>query len=157
MLIPVNLPACPVLLTVQLPLFTLGQVPVVCSHIRLFLVLDVLLAILQMRSLTRCQRAVPLAIRDRFCWFSSRPFTSFTRGCPGSYVPGPAPEVLFCGCATAAPTNIKPPVARTKSDFLILFAMQNLTLASQFSFAILRPPITKGLVRPRRTEIGNPF
>jgi len=64
MLILVDLPAGSVLLTVELVLLGLGEVPVVRSHISFLLVLDVLFAILQMRSLTGRERAVLYAVGD---------------------------------------------------------------------------------------------
>ena len=64
MLILVNAIAHVVLLLVELPLLTLGQVTVMSSHVSLLLVLDVLLPILNPRGLARCQGTVLDTIRD---------------------------------------------------------------------------------------------
>src|SRR5579871_5398631 len=63
-LVFVDLPAGAVLLAVQLPLLALGQVTVVSGHVGLLLILNVLLASLETRSLPWSQRAVLLAVGD---------------------------------------------------------------------------------------------
>lgn len=64
MLVSVDLPAGLVLFLVEAPLFALGQVTIVGSHIRFLLVLGPLLAVFQMRRLSGRQRAVLIAVGD---------------------------------------------------------------------------------------------
>jgi len=64
MLVFVDLLARTILFLVELFLFALGQVTVVGSHIRFFLVLDVLFFVLHTRSLSRRHGAVLDAVRD---------------------------------------------------------------------------------------------
>jgi hypothetical protein len=65
MFVFIDLPARPVLFAVELFLLALGQVTVVSGHIGLLLVLNILFAILQTRSLARRQRAILDAIRHQ--------------------------------------------------------------------------------------------
>ena len=62
LLVSVDLPAGLILLLVELPLLGLGQMTIVSGHISLLLVVDLLLPISQVSSLSRRQGAVPLAI-----------------------------------------------------------------------------------------------
>ena len=64
MLVFVDLPAGTVLLPIELSLFSLGQVTVVGSHVRFFLVLNMLFLVLHARGLSRRHGAIPLAVRD---------------------------------------------------------------------------------------------
>ncbi len=64
MLVFVNLLAGFVLFFVELLLLGFGQVTIVSGHVGFFLVVDVLLAIFQMRSLPRGQSTVLFAIGD---------------------------------------------------------------------------------------------
>jgi hypothetical protein len=64
MLVFVDLLAGAILFAVELSLFSLGEVTVVGSHIRFFLVLDVLFPVLHTRGLSRRHGAVPLAVGD---------------------------------------------------------------------------------------------
>ena len=64
MLVFVDLPAGLVLFLVKPPLLAFSQVTVVGSHVRFLLVLGPLLAIFQMRRLSRRQRPVLIAVGD---------------------------------------------------------------------------------------------
>jgi len=64
MFVLIDLPAGTVLLPVNLPLLALGQVAIVSSHVSFLLVVDMLFAIFQMRSLARRQRTVLFSVRN---------------------------------------------------------------------------------------------